>query len=104
LRIGRVIGNLVAHRKLDELHGARFLIVDILDAAALRALPKVQHREKPMPETLVVYDQLGAGEGELIAVSEGREATAPFYPDNVPVDAYCAAILDTISMRPTAKE
>ena len=49
-----------------------------------------------MPESLIVFDQLGAHVGQLIAVSEGREASAPFYPENVPIDAYNAAILDTV--------
>jgi ethanolamine utilization protein EutN len=52
-----------------------------------------------MPQSLVVFDSLGAGVGQVIAVSEGREAAAPFYPRSVPVDAYCAAILDQIEWR-----
>jgi microcompartment protein CcmK/EutM len=43
----------------------------------------------------VVYDHLGAGDGETIAFSESREACMPFYPEKrVPIDAYCSAILD----------
>ncbi len=52
---------------------------------------------KPTPaaEALVVYDELGAGVGSRIAVSEGGEAAQPFQPDMKPIDAYNAAILDT---------
>jgi ethanolamine utilization protein EutN len=39
---------------------------------------------------------LGAGVGNRIAFSEGREAAQPFHPDMKPIDAYNAAILDTI--------
>ena len=53
---------------------------------------------QPMPESLVVFDCLGAGIGQFIAVSEGREAALPFFPDPVPVDAYCGAILDQVSV------
>ena len=42
---------------------------------------------------IVVYDQLGAGVGQQIAISEGREAACPF-PTPTPVDAYCAALVD----------
>ena len=42
---------------------------------------------------IVVYDTLGAGVGDKIAISEGREAACPF-PSPVPVDAYCAALVD----------
>ena len=44
---------------------------------------------------IVVYDQLGAGVGQNIAISEGREAACPF-PKPTPVDAYCAALVDEI--------
>ena len=46
-------------------------------------------------EAVVVYDHLGATDGDLIAFTESREATMPFYPEKrVPLDAYNAAILD----------
>jgi microcompartment protein CcmK/EutM len=46
----------------------------------------------------VVWDENGAGIGSLIAVSEGAEATQPFRPDFKPVDAYAAAILDSVNV------
>ena len=51
-------------------------------------------------EPLVVYDEQGAGSGELIAVSESAEASAPFHPDQKPIDAYNAAILDVVDVDP----
>ena len=51
-----------------------------------------------MPESLVIFDETGAGIGQLIAVSEGREAATPFWPEEVLVDAYCAAILDNVDV------
>ena len=42
---------------------------------------------------IVVYDQLGGGVGQHIAISEGREAACPFEKPT-PVDAYCAALVD----------
>ena len=47
---------------------------------------------------VVVLDELGAGVGSQIAISEGAEASVPFYPEAKPVDAYNAAILDTIDI------
>jgi ethanolamine utilization protein EutN len=47
-------------------------------------------------ETLVVWDDLGAGVGSLIGVSEGSEAAQPFQPEVKPVDAYNAALIDHI--------
>ena len=48
-------------------------------------------------EELVVYDNLGAGPGDLIGVSEGREAANPFGKNKTPVDAYCACLIDRLS-------
>lgn len=96
MRIGRVIGNVTVNRKLSNFVSGRLLVVEALDAHALSGLSENAPREKPMPESLVVYDELGAGVGNLIAISEGREAAMPFWPENVPIDALCAAILDTV--------
>jgi microcompartment protein CcmK/EutM len=49
-------------------------------------------------DDVVVYDNLGAGPGAMIGLSEGREAANPFGPNKVPVDAYCACLLDRISL------
>ena len=45
-----------------------------------------------------MYDELGSANGARIAVSDGAEASAPFYPDQKPIDAYNAAILDHIEV------
>jgi ethanolamine utilization protein EutN len=49
-------------------------------------------------EEFVVWDELGAGVGSRVGVSEGREAAMPFHPERKPVDAYCACILDQIHL------
>lgn len=98
MRIAKVIGMVVLNHRVAELRSGHLLIAEVLDREALKGdgVP-VQHKA-PMPQSLVVYDELGAGVGHTIAVSEGGEATMPFYPERVPIDAYCAAILDTIQM------
>ncbi|MCC7146169.1 MAG: hypothetical protein IT443_06955 [Phycisphaeraceae bacterium] len=98
MRIARVIGQVVLSPKLSELVAGQYLLAETLDLPALEKLPAVVGRSKPMPEALVVFDQLGAGVGQLIAVSEGREACVPFEPKRVPLDAYCAAILDEVEI------
>lgn len=89
MRIGRVVGRVCLNRLYDTLVGGRFLLVEVQDRHALAG------RARQSAESLVVYDHLGAGDGELIAFSESREACMPFYPEKrVPIDAYCSAILD----------
>src|SRR5436190_9806889 len=89
MRIGRVIGRLTLTPVYETLVGGRFLIVEVQDRFVLAGKPR------KTKEAVVVYDHLGAGEGDLIAFTESREATMPFYPEKrVPLDAYNAAILD----------
>jgi len=100
MRIARVIGTLTMSRKLDSLKPGRYLVAETLDSRSLAGFAENAAREKPMPESLIVFDNLGAGVGQIIAVSEGAEATQPFRPSRVPLDAYASAILDTIEFTP----
>ena len=84
------------NRKLDAIAPGQLLLVEAYDASGLADGTGQTCRAAPMPQSLVVFDQLGATVGQQIAISEGREAAAPFYPRSVSIDAYCAAILDTI--------
>jgi len=90
MRIARVIGKLTLARAEPSLSGARYLI------AVPLSLDSLKSGNASTEEELVVYDELGAAEGQLIALSESAEAAAPFHPNQKPVDAYCAAILDTM--------
>ena len=47
-------------------------------------------------KALIAIDALGAAEGQMVAFTEGREAANPYWPDAVPVDAYCSLIVDSI--------
>ena len=98
MRLAWVMGKVTLDRRLEELKPGALLICEAVDAEGLEEMPRPVSRVRPMPESWVVYDRLGAGEGDLIAVSEGREAAAPFQPDRVPVDSYCAAILDSVDV------
>ena len=90
MRIAEVIGTVTLARTHAALTAARWLIAV---PCSLKALAGEQHGDG---EDLVVYDDLGAGAGSLIGISEGAEAAAPFHPKKAPVDAYSAAILDAV--------
>ena len=92
MRIGKVIGTVTLNRWHESLRGARYRVAVPLSLADLRDSSQVK------AEGLVVYDELGAGDGSLIAISEGAEAAQPFRPDFKPIDAYCAAILDSVNL------
>ena len=90
MRIGEVIGSVTLVKAHPSLTGARWLIAV---PCSLKALSGDHHGDG---EDLVVYDNLGAGTGALIGMSEGVEAAAPFHPVKTPVDAFSACILDSV--------
>ena len=91
MRICEVIGTVTLSRFHPSLHGARFVIGVPFSRKALDA-------GSPDGEDLVIYDDLGAGAGTRIAISESAEAAAPFYPEKKPIDAYCACLLDSVTV------
>jgi microcompartment protein CcmK/EutM len=94
MRIGKVVGRLTLNRAYDTLVGGRFLIIEVQDRFSLSGKPRKS------TETVVVYDHLGATDGDLIAFSESREACMPFYPEKrVPIDGYNSAILDRVTLK-----
>ncbi len=92
MRIAEVIGRVTLSRQHPSLKGGRFLVAlpmpgeALVDGSARRG------------EEVVVFDNLGAGPGSLIGLSEGREAANPFGKARVPIDAYCACLLDRIDI------
>jgi ethanolamine utilization protein EutN len=93
MRIAEVIGTVTLSRVHPSLAGFRWVIGVPFSLQALRKGGTGDG------EDLVILDQLGAGNGSLIGVSEGAEAAVPFYPEKKPLDAYCACILDHVSIR-----
>ena len=92
MRVAKVIGTVTLNRWQPNFHGARFKLAVPLSLQALKS------PAEPEAEPLVVYDELGAGIGDQIMLSEGAEAAQPFYPELVPIDAYNAGILDQLDL------
>lgn len=92
MRIGEIIGTVTLNRWHPSLRGACYRLAVPLSWTDLAG------ETRPAAEAFVVYDELGAGHGSRIAISEGSEAAQPFYPDTKPIDAYNAAILDGIEV------
>ena len=92
MRIAEVVGKVTLSRCHPALRGYRWVIGVPYSLAALRA------GGPPDGEDFVILDELGAGTGQMIGITEGAEAANPFLPVKKPVDAYCACLLDTISV------
>ena len=95
MRIAEVIGTVTLNRCHPTFVGARLRLAIPLSLADLT------QDQVPQGESLVVWDDLGAGLGNRIAISEGAEASQPFRPDVKPIDCYNAAILDAIEIKVT---
>ena len=94
MRIAEVIGRVTLARLHPSFKGARFVIALPMPREALASGSAARGEE------VVVFDNLGASPGALFALSEGAEATAPFGKARIPIDAYCAALLDRVSVDP----
>lgn len=97
MRIAKVIGNVTLSRIHPTLQGGSFRLAVPASEEELPWMEDAKGDESPSGEAVVVYDALGAGEGQWIGIGEGREAVNPFYPEVKPVDAYNALILDQLS-------
>jgi ethanolamine utilization protein EutN len=83
VQVARVIGDVVATRKDQNLSGLTLLVLQPVDA-----------NRQPSGRTLVAADAAGAGTGEYVFFVRGREAAFPFYPVEAPVDAAIVGIVD----------
>ena len=92
MRIAEIIGTVTLSRSHPSFQGAT------LKLAVPLSLANLSNQELPQADPLVVWDPLGAGMHDRIAISEGGEAAQPFRPDMKPVDAYNAALLDKIEL------
>jgi ethanolamine utilization protein EutN len=95
MRIAKVIGDVTLNRWHPGLKAGSYRLVVPMTLAELAG------DTEPAGEELIAYDELGAGVGTLIALSEGGEAAQPFYPNDKPIDAYNAAILDNVRILET---
>ena len=83
--LGKVIGNVVAERKVKGLLGSKFLLVQPVDDQ-LAASGEIE----------VAVDTVQAGEGDLVYLVGSREAALALEPWFVPVDAAIVGIVDQL--------
>jgi len=83
MQIAKVVGDVVATRRDENLAGLKLLILQPLTPAG-----------EAVGRTLVAVDSAGAGVGETVFFVRGKEASFPFYPVEAPVDAGIVGIVD----------
>lgn len=99
MKLAKVIGRVTLSRKDERLKGARLIIAAPVEKAQIASrdfsgFPASQ-------ANFVLYDGLGAEEGDIIGYVEGAEATAPFdHP--IPIDSYNVCIIERVNYNPNA--
>jgi carbon dioxide concentrating mechanism protein CcmL len=84
--IAKVVGAAVASIKLDALKASKLLAVSPTDAQGNAIGP-----------AFLAVDLVGAGDGELVVVSQGSSARMAIGQNSSPADAAVIGILDSIS-------
>lgn len=93
MKFARIIGRVTLNTVDPAYCGPRFLIA--LPVSPSAPEPR-RGRALSKGNSFVLYDDLGASEGDLVGYSDGGEASAPFAVPT-PCDAYNAAILDQVN-------
>jgi ethanolamine utilization protein EutN/carbon dioxide concentrating mechanism protein CcmL len=83
MKMGRVVGAVVASRKDEKLQGLKLLVVQNLDLELGNERGYV-----------VAADAVGAGAGEVVLYATGSSARQTTRTDGRPVDAVIMAIVD----------
>ena len=83
MQLAKVLGDVVSTRKDEGLAGITLLVLQPLAADG-----------SAVGRTLVAADAMGAGVGETVFFVRGKEASFPFHPAEVPVDAGIVGIVD----------
>jgi len=90
MRLGIVRGHVTLTPTMQSLRSRTLAILEPVTMENLRA-----RNSQGGGKSLVAIDELGAATGQMVAFTEGREASNPFWPDPVPVDAYLSLIVDS---------
>lgn len=81
MKLGKVIGNVVSSKKVEELMGMKLLTVELLYTSK--------------KEVIVAIDKVGAGIGDVVIVTLGS-ASGNAFDKPRPIDATIVGIADNL--------
>lgn len=87
MRIGKIIGTVVATRKDEKLTGTKLMITQPLTFDL-----------KPLGEPLIAVDTVGAGIGEVVIFTTGTAGRIAARKLDSPIDASIVGIVDHIDL------
>lgn len=85
--IGKVVGCVWATRKDEKLSGQKLLVVKLL-----------KDKDTYKEGFIVAADNAGAGNGDLVLISQGSSARESIEKKHVPVDATIVGIIDSLEV------
>jgi ethanolamine utilization protein EutN len=89
--IAKVTGSMVATQKVGAMVGRKLLMVE-----PYRIDPKTRRTLVTTGRSLVAVDTVGAGEGEMVLITQGSSARLTPETKNLPVDTVIIGIVDTV--------
>jgi ethanolamine utilization protein EutN len=89
--IGKVSGSVVSTQKIDTVVGSKLLLVKAMSVKGDSPGELVD-----TGRVAVTVDMLGAGEGDLVLVTQGSSARLTESTKNMPTDAVVVGIIDEI--------
>lgn len=87
MKLGKVVGTVVATRKDEKLIGSKLMITQPLNMDL-----------KPIGEPLIAVDTVGAGIGEVIIYATGTASRNAARKRDAPTDAAIIGIVDNITL------
>lgn len=99
MKLGKVVGTVVASRKDEKLEGLRlYMVQDLSLAHSGKAGSAGDWKTAAKDAFVVAVDSVGAGVGETVLYASGSSARQTSSTDGRPVDAVIMAIVDTIDV------
>ena len=89
--IALVTGSVVATQKTESMTGHKLLVVE-----PYRLDEKSRDRLVTTGRTFIAVDTLGAGEGQLVLVTQGSSARLTPETKSLPIDAVVIGLIDTV--------
>lgn len=98
MKLGKVVGTVVASRKDEKLEGLRLYMVQDLSLAVSGKGADSGWKTASKDAFVVAVDSCGAGVGETVLYASGSSARQTRQTDGRPVDAVIMAIVDQIDV------
>ena len=90
--IGRVQGHIVSSAKDEAIIGHKLLMIEPMK---IGYAGDTASGFEPTGRAIVALDKVGAGEGQLVLITQGSSARMAKGCDDAPIDAVVVGIVDT---------